>query len=282
MEALLFLWFNDLIIDNVMGRQEGAVIIRGKVYGLQFCLNSDGSPGVKRARTVSKNAVKKGKNYARTRENMSEFQGSVAAASALQFAFGERVRLFSDRVMFSRLVKKTYRLIQKGPGNKGERKLEVQTNMVDLVGLELNNGSKLSTNFKAPYTLTVNTDRNSATLDVPQFNTSLLLTAPMGATEFSLVLVAGVMSDFTHDPDRKEYAADHGTLSKKSVLAESALMPVTGMTTALQLVAALPGAPVLPAGTTLLVSLGVQYYLTVNNQALPLASGNGMAVVGAY
>lgn len=265
-----------------MGRQYGAVELKGKVGDLQFGRNSDGSAGVKRARVSNRQKIMKGKNYARTRDNMSEFKGSTMAASALRKALGPRVRLFGDSQLQSRLVGLTYGILQNGPGTGGQRTFEAQTNMAEFVGLELHNTETLRGRFQATYTVSANSGRNTATLDVPSFDPDYLLSAPSGTTDFRLILVVGVMSDYTYTGNRNKYSASNPGLAGASTLVESALMPINTPTPAVQLVAALPGTPTLPAGAVLLVSLGIEFYRTINTQSQVLASGNAMAVVAAY
>ena len=276
------MWFQTLIMQHIMGRQQGAVEIKGKVGGLQFGKNSDGSPGVKRARYYSRAKMKKGDNYARTRDNNNEFTGSARAAQQLRQALGDRVYQYGDNQLQARLMQLTYGVLQRGPGTGGKRTYEVQPNLLHFVKLEYNEDEKLGARFNAPYTVTANTDRNTATLDVPSFNPAVRLGKPSGATDFRLVLVAGTISDISYTGNVDVYAADHPEMAGLSALAESAVLPIDTVTSALQLVAVIPGSPVLPAGTALLVSLGIEFYRTINNDSQLLASGNAMKVVAAY
>lgn len=266
-----------------MGKQYGPLEIRGVIGGMQFGRNSDGSPGVKKARRFSLHALKVGKNYARTRDNNAEFTGSARATHGLRLALGERVRLFADRLLTARLMALTYRVLAKGPGAGGSRTFEVGPNAVDFRNLELSASERFRGRFQAPFTLAVNPDRNVATVDVPAFDTDYQLRCPNGATHYRLILVAGSLSDYAYTGQSDVYAAVNPGLAGLTSLVESGIAPALGVVQPqLQLVASLPGSPVLPSSAGLVVSLGVEFFRMVNSQAQLLASGNAMQVVGVH
>jgi hypothetical protein len=265
-----------------MGKQFGPVEIRGVIDGMQFGRNSDGSKGVKSARRYNKQAMKKGRNYARTRNNNAEFTGAARAAQSLRLACGERVKEFADSMLTSRLVSLTHKVLVKGPGLGGERTLEVVPNLSSFRRIELSRHERMRNRFQAQYTLTVNADRNTVTLDVPGFNPDYYLRCPDGATDFRLVLVAGVLCDHVYTGDGDVYAALNPALDGISALVEGAILPVTGAVPVQQLVTSLPGSPVLPATAGLVVSLGIEFFRTINSDSQLLAQGNAMAVVEMY
>lgn len=260
----------------------GAIEIRGKIGGLQFCRNSDGSPGVRRAAVVNKQRMKTGQNFARVRDNIAEFTGAGRTASALRMALGDRVEDFCDSQLQSRLTAITRRVIGNGSGIGGQRKFEVGVNLIELEQVVVNKQERFRNRFKARYQVTVNPDRNTATLDIPSFDPMRRLRIPQGGKKFQLVLSIGVVSDFSYTGNVDVYAPDHPTLSGLTALVESTELPVNTVTQPLQLIVALPGFPVLPVGTVLVVSLGVEFFREVNSQTQVLATGNAMQVVGVY
>jgi hypothetical protein len=266
-----------------MGSQFGPLSIRGKFGGLQFGRNSDGSWGVKRAARYSKRAYKTSARYARTRDNAAEFTGGARAAKSLRLAMGDRMREFSDSQLQSRLQQLMVQAIQRGPGMGGQRTLEVVPNLDLFRRVDLDPRERLQNRFLGRYTLTVNADRNTVTMDVPAFNTDLCLRAPSGTTHFRLLLVAGVLSDFHYTGSKAKYEPVNPMLNGESALVESPILDAVGVVNpTMQLVTSLAGNPVLPTTAGLMVSLGIEFFKEVNGVHNLLASGNAMQVVDAY
>jgi hypothetical protein len=278
-----FLFFSTINSKNIMGRQVGLVHLSGQFGDVRASVGPDGKGYVAFAPPISAKRVKEDKNYELTRRVNDEFIGSVRAAQSVRQCMGERIAEFGDRHLTSRLNALCKKVINTGPGFFGERRFEVVPNLGLFRHVEANKRERLRSRFMAPFSVTVNTDRNVATLDVASFLPNNFIHAPSGATDCRLTLVAGVLSDFVFTGDNDVYAPAEPTLDGITVSVPSALIPVSGSgVAAFQVIAAIPGAPVLPATTGLAVSVGIEFVKVVNSVEYVMASGNAMQLVEVY
>ncbi len=262
-----------------MGRQQGLVHLSGQFGDLRLSIAANGKP-IAAFAPVRKGRVKRGRNYGLTRKNNAEFTGSAYCAQSLRRCMGERIRDFSDRDLSGRLLAMMHSVISLGQGRAGERSFDVLSHASMFQHIEANAGTPFGSRFQAPYSLTVNPARNAVTLDVAAFATDHFLYCPQGATHFRLLLVAGILSDFVYVGGRRPYAPVNALLNGQSVVASSLAIPAVNATTSvLQLVAALPGAPVMPSTAGLVVSVGIEFLRVINNYEEVMASGNGLKVV---
>jgi hypothetical protein len=255
----------------------------GKAGDIVFTISRDGKAGFRMAAMFSKEKFKRAANYLLCRKNNDEFTGSARAAHSLRMCLGETVRRYADSELTSRMVAMCRDVISLGPGFGGKRTFEVAPHTHLLRRVELDERESLSGRFMAPFTVTVNTDRNTATLDVPSFNTDSYLTRPQGATHFKLLLVAGVLSDHEWVGGNEVYAPVDADVNGVSKVEVSAIAPAfNAVNAALQMVVAIPGAPVLAATSCLVVSVGIEFYRVINTYEELMAQGNAMRVVGVY
>ena len=266
-----------------MGGQKGLVHLSGQYGDVQLYVSADGEALARFSQPVKGKKIKRGANYALTRKNNDEFTGSAFAAHSLRLCMGERVRQFADRRLTPRLMSATHAVLMQGPGMAGQRTLEVGPHAGTFRRIEASKVESLTGRLMAPFTVTANPDRNTATLDVPSFNTDNFLRCPQGATHFRLLLVAGVLSDFVYTGDNAVYAPVNPDINARTMVVESSVLPAVGAVNApLQLVAAVPGLPVLPSSACLVVSVGIEFLRVVNNFEEVMASGNALRVVDVF
>lgn len=265
-----------------MGRQQGIVYLTGQFGDLRLSINANGKPVVAFA-PVRPGKVKKGSNYALTRKNNDEFTGSAVSAHRLRMCMGERIRQFADRSLSNRLMSVTRNVISQGPGRAGQRSFEVAAHVAQFKHLEANRTEPLNGRFQAPFSLTVNSDRNTVTLDIPGFDVDNFLYRPQGATDFRLLLVVGVLSNFVYTGGNLVYTPLHEDLDGLGSTVVSAALPAENTTVGnVQLVASVPGLPVLPATAGLVVSVGIEFLRVINNYEEVMASGNALRLVEVF
>lgn len=265
-----------------MGRQRGAVHFSGKIGDVQFYI--DGNQGyAKLSNPVSKDRILKDPAYDQLRKNMAEFTGASLATDALQLCFGDDWKKFRERYLRARLQKLTRSVVKKGSGFKGKRRFECAGNLASFRRVELNSKGKFDVAFRAPMTVTVNSDRNTATLDVGAFSTKSRLTVPHDATNFRVLLAIGVLTDFEYVGGTEVYRSTQPLLRGLSASQYSSIMVCDGsMNAGFQLVASLPNAPVLPPDACLVVCLGIEFMEVVNSLEEIYSSGDGMQIYAAY
>lgn len=263
-----------------MGHQKGGVHISGKFGDIQY--TTDGMQGfVKVSNPPSREKIMKDPSYAQLRKNMAETKGASLATDALQLCFGEGWNRFGERYLRSRLQTLLRGILVKGTGFKGERKFEVAPNLEDLQLIDLDDAQPLTKHFKRKFTVSVNPDRNTATVDVPGFIWDAYGGMAPYATHGRLFMTIGVLTDFEFVGGEQVYASSQPTFVGLRERFETAPIPA-GPVVPFQMVASLPGLPVLPSDTCLVVCIGVQYMQVINNREEIFAGSDAMQVYAAY
>ena len=265
-----------------MGRQRGGVHISGRVGDVQYYL--DRSQGyVRESNPVSKDRILKDPAFVQVRKSMAEFTASSLATTNLQLSLGDNWKPFGERYLRARLGTLTREIVKLGSGLKGKRRFEVGPNLSALEKVDLNEDQKFASSFRAEHTVTVNPDRNTATLDVLAFHTGNRLSVPGNATHFHVFLTVGVLTDYIHVGGKKVYKSTQPGLSGLTATQYSAAMVCDGsMNPGFQVVASLPTLPILPSDACLIVSMGIEFMEIVNSVEEIFTTGSAMQIRGAY
>ena len=264
-----------------MGRQRGLVHISGQFDDVQ--LSIDGKHGVaKLSVPMTKDRIKNDPDMENTRKVNAEFTAASLATDALQRCTCGRNYSFGDRYLRSRLQGKLNGIVRRGAGDFGKRMLEVLPNKESLKGLALHPSESFSARLTTAMTVDVNADRNTATLTVPSFVSKGRLHYPEGSTHFRVFVCVGVLSDFQYVGGEAVYEAVNPTINGVNAEAYSAYMDVTGQNAGFQVIAALPGLPVLPGTAGLVVSMGIEFFFDVNSNYNLKAVGNAMEIYDVF
>lgn len=264
-------------IPNVMAKNKSIIKLEGTLGDITF-YNKNGQNLAKLKSEVSKARIMKDPSFARTRENMSEFGGSASIGKSIRLAFANFLKTFASKTISAKLTGLCFRVIGRDPtGNRGQRSFELLANKDILVGYDLNEDS-VGAVFFPPYTHTVNTDRNEVTMDIPAFDPSIYLIPPQGATHFQVILAIGVVSNHTYDIASKKYVAVNAVENSMNGSTDSGFLSIFSPVPAQQLVASLPGAPVLSTDSSLITAVGIRFSQEVNGQQYPLYSDDAMRI----
>ncbi len=259
------------------------VHVTGQYGDVQLSINADGVPIAKFQRRMSGKKVKQGRNYGLTRKNNAEFKACAYAGRSLRVCMGERLHAFAERKLSSRVLGVMYGLVQQGAGMAGQRSLEIGANRALLQRLDASKQTTLRSRFYAPFTLTSNLARNTATLVVPAFDAGNFIHPPQGATHFRLLLVAGVLSDYGYVGGNVVFAPVNPLLNELVTTTMSATLPAYGLLPGqLTLVAAVPTLPTLPSTACLVVSVAIEFLRVINNFEEVMASGNALQIMEVF
>ncbi|HBS87102.1 MAG: hypothetical protein A2W91_02700 [Bacteroidetes bacterium GWF2_38_335] len=265
-----------------MSKNIGLIKIKGKIGDMTF-YNRKGKNIVKLANDVDKSRILKDPAYKRTRENMAEFGGSATIGKSFRLGFGMFARRFGGDNLIGRVVAIMHAIIARGAGKRGERSYNVVANKDLLEGFEFNSKDKLQNFFNAPYSISANAGRNEVTLVVPEFSTDAWMTAPEGASHFKLICAIAVLSDFTKVPTSKKYEPVNPSVNELSAFAMSPEIPLGGTSgSELNLVASLPGLPVIAASAGVISTVAIEFYQEINSELFLLATDNAMRVVKVF
>ncbi|MGV6844939.1 MAG: hypothetical protein ACWA42_02285 [Lutibacter sp.] len=263
-----------------MAKSKGIIKIIGTLGDLTF-YEKDGKTFVKRKSSVSKSKILNSPEYQRTRENMQEFAGSATIGKELRRNLIQ-LKYMADNGMHNRLSAAIRKMINLGSGNRGERVFEVLAQKAELIGFEFHDTDLFASSLYAPFTVTANVDRNQATLNLPVFNAADFVSSPPGATHFKIILNVCTLTDYTYNTTTSKYQSTNPNLAELTDTVKSGFMPVIGNTTAINLVANIPTAPVLAATEGLVASVGIEYYQELNGNFYLFAQGNAMRIQNIF
>jgi hypothetical protein len=245
-----------------MARQEGIVLLRGRVGNLSF-YKMNGKYFVRRKSGVSGERIKSEAVYARTRENIAEFGRASLSAKLFRRAFGPSIRSMSDTRITGRLTAAMLRVLKSDAVNsRGERRASNGDSAL-LKDFEFNKHCKLGQRFLAPYTASIDRATGVMNIDIPAFTPTVLISPPPGATHFRL-RTSGAAIDF--DGDRYTVTT-----------AETAEIPITDTPQhPLKLSMSVSASSSHP----MFLVLGIEFLQSVNGNFSPLSeTSNAMAIV---
>jgi hypothetical protein len=238
--------------------------LKGTIDDLTF-YKRQGKDIVKSRTSLTKKQIETSPNFARTRENMSEFSTSAKDGKLLREALHVYMANAKDNLVTSRLLKTMRAIVKLDPTSpRGLRTvgtaIVLPTAMATLQGFNFNVHSSMTSVLLAPYTL------NTATgaITFASINPLTDVVPPKGATNFSLQGVWGKV-DFT----AKTFNVQSSTIFDATLTSAAAALTLTPTTA--------------PTGTgTNVFLLLIQFYQLVNLVQYPLHSGNynALAIVG--
>jgi len=263
-----------------MARQKNIVRLEGNLGGISF-YKSGGEYLAREANGPDKKKIENSPQYVRVRENNREFGGAANTGKAFRKAFAEVVRVMGDHYFSARLTQLFKKICQLGPGVRGERTIRPTEFGGLLQGVDFSKALTLGSLMSAPYTLTVNAQRNEATLDIPDIAPGLYLGPPAGATHFKVLLALGMVSNHAYEAEARMYAPVEPSHNAIGVLAQTASLPLhtTAGASPVSVTATFAGAPTPSADVAVIACMGIIFYQQVNGVDYPLGSNKAMQVV---
>ena len=227
--------------------------------------------------------VKTAPEFARTRENMNEFGACAKAGKSVRTGLSQLMKQMADSQVTGRLTSIMKKInLEDQTEARGYRRIEISTQRKYLVGFEFDRNTSLNGIFNAPYTLTHPTTRISASFVIPVFNPLNLISAPAGATHFRLICAASVLSDFEYNATTDGYEPIDATLNELSAVAFSSYLSLTANTALTTVTAALPTGTTLTSSSTVLQSIGIEFYQKVGANYYLFSSGNCLKIEDAF
>jgi hypothetical protein len=264
---------------TTMAKQKGIFKIQGTIDNATF-FERDGKSFVKKkSDAITKERIQNDPNFKRTRESGQEFGGSATVSSALQRGFVEVSQMLDSsfniraKIICGDVIKSST------TGLRGQRPFLASVAIPILQNLEFNLTTSFDSVFKAPYITSVDAGRALASITVPDFNVSNLVSAPSGATHFQLLAHVSSLSSYEWNTTVHKYTSLEPNFDVKHGVTYSAPIALGGMVgSETHIEAGLPGIDELPPGTILLVCIGIQFSQLLNGVYYNLSSNNAMKI----
>lgn len=264
-----------------MGRQVGPLKLQGNIGGISL-YSSEGQHLARLANGPSKERIAKDQAFQRTRENNSEFGGSAKAAKSLRLAMGGLLQTTAGTRIVAELTAIFKTINLKSPGVRGQRQIRLSANRSLLKNVEFNSKVRFGGIFSAPYTVTVNTGRNEATVAIGGFIPVNALQIPSGATHFNILCGVGIVSDYSFDVTTGTYQPTQPLQDSLGSNISSTAQPINQVFEPLSMTATVSGVTTVNAACSTVVTLGIEFYQEVDSQLYILAQSSAMKIIGVF
>jgi len=263
-----------------MAKQVGLLKYSGTMGGVShFKMKGLDGDFARLAGGPSKEQIKTSPEFARTRENMSEFGGSAANAKALRVGLASLLGTMADPQLTGRLTKVFKEINLEGAGPRGQRPIELSANGSKLSGFNFDKNVPFDSVFNAGYIGSNTPARDSSDWIIDPFNPANLVHSPPGATHFRLINAIVVVSDYLYDPIAKKYEPSDAEHNSDSAVEYSAYLPVdVDIPTATTITATLTGPLTLGTDVSVVQCVGIEFYQEVGGNYYLLSSDNAMKV----
>ncbi|QKG55202.1 hypothetical protein GKZ68_00670 [Hymenobacter sp. BRD128] len=191
----------------------------------------------------------------RTRENGSEFGRAAKAGKLLRESLRGLLLSASDSTLVARATQKMRYIIGMDDANdRGERVVDKDNALTELLGFNFNAGASIGQSLHAPYGIAQN--GADVTLSLASLNPQTDIVAPQGATHFEVVLGVAALNFET------------GTYAVANVAAPLGAIALNSAAAARSVVASLPAAP--GADDVVIGAVGINFYQQLNGKLYPL------------
>lgn len=179
----------------IMAIQKGPINLEGQIGDLSF-YRSNGKPQVRRRSGISKERIAKGRQYARTRENITEFGRASSVAKLIRvgvkLALGERYALFEDPSLPNRLTPRMQAIIRSDDIHDRGQRVVLPRHLALLHGFSFNAGAALKDVLFIPPRYTYRQDWGRLEVALPSFYPNTAMAVPNG-TELCSFHVAALL-----------------------------------------------------------------------------------------
>ena len=263
-----------------MARQRGALKYTGTIGDVRhFKIKGQEGYFAGMVGGATAEQIKNAPEFARTRENMSEFGACAKAGKSVRTGLSQLMKQMADSQATGRLTAVMKKInLEDQTEARGYRKIEITTQRSYLRGFEFDKNTSFSGIFNAPYSVTHIAARSAGSLIVPAFNPANLVNAPAGATHFRLLIALSVVSDFEYNAITNAYEPMQPDTNEKSTVVYSVYLDLNTLIAASTLTAALPAGTVPNADVSVLQSIGIEFSQKVGANYYLFSSGNCLKV----
>jgi hypothetical protein len=227
--------------------------------------------------------IKTAPEFARTRENMSEFAGCAKAGKSVRVGLSEVLNTMTDPQVTGRLTAIMKKInLEDGTEARGVRKVEISTQRTYLHGFQFDKNISFNSVSFVPYNLTSSVDRLTGTLETLAANPTSSINAPAGATHFRYINAIGVISDFGFNSDTKTYEPTNPVLNELSNSTYGAYNSLSTPYAGETLNVSLPVGTVMTNDVSVLHCIGIEFFQEVNGNYYKFSSGNCIIIDNVF
>lgn len=261
-----------------MAKQVSNIKVQGTVDGITY-YQRNGKNFARVHNGPSKSLMATHPNFESLRNNMKEFGGSMRPVSGFRAGFEKVGGTMFDKSISKRLSKIFRTMINRHPGARGKRPVEIIPNKDLLEGFELSDNLWLSDVFKGVGNFSINAARNEVTLTIDPFIPVHEIKRPSFATHFEIVNHISILSNYEFDEEEKGYMPIDNVNNSKYATVSSAVLPLSEASVDnLTIMATLTNLESLDPTSAVIASLGIRFFEERGGNRYPLGTGGAMKV----
>jgi hypothetical protein len=265
-----------------MSKQNSVLKVKGKLDGVSYYENGN-KQLARKAKGPSKSRINTGESFQRTRENMSEFGGAIAAAKSFRMGFQSVHKSLYDSRLTNRLTAFLKQVMNRDTESiRGQREILLASHKESMEQFEFNLKTPFSSIFKVPYAASANDARNELAVKLTAVDPSLQVNFPPNVNYCRLVLAVGVFSNHAYDMQDGKYLPVNKPINGIGVVTRSELISKDALSLDISLTASLPGLPQIDEGSSVIQCLGIEFYNLIGTKEYLFAQNNAMAVVKVW
>lgn len=261
-----------------MAKVKSIIQFSGSLHDLCF-YHLNGQPIVRTIGRITRERYKSDPEFARMRENMTEFGAASHIGKTIREMFAPYSKTHAGPYISGRLNAVVKQMISNGSGERGKRTFEVLPYKSLLTGFEFHPRYHFNKLFQVPYSLTTHAARNEVKLIIDSPSWTQLINAPEPATHFRLICTIGCLSDYHFTGEK--YEPVYPDLNGLHAVEVSVEIPLEAAHN-LVLNPQLPGSQVLDSKIGLICCLGIEFLQKKSEVFYVLEQGRCMGVVGVF
>ena len=263
-----------------MARVKSIISLRGRVGDTVFVRRNGktiaGLPG-----GASKEKILTSPEFANTRKNMAEFGGCAGFAKWMYIFLATTIFETVRKKISMRQMIAELRNIQQAYANPAELLGERTVQLYDtLIGFQFNRKNNFTSIFNTIYTLVYSIGSDSLTLTVEPINPATDLVVPAGATHFKLFVGYAQMGNGVYNEITGGY--DAPTTKGYTVQGSDFIDVAVGTATTTDIIALIPGSPVIDIDDKFVTTLGISYYKEVGTVKNKMFELDAMEVIDVH
>jgi hypothetical protein len=263
-----------------MPKQKSIVKIKGTMDDMTF-YQSKGKHYVRKKGGVDRERILTDPQFARVRENMSEFAAAAKVATNLRKSLNSLIKQLGGSTVQARLMRIFRKMINSGAGASGQRDVQLMPNKLLFTDFQFNEDKNFDSIFSAFFDPpTIDENRSVVTWTLPVFDLENELSKPDGTTHYRFVLATVVLSDHALNEGSGTYTpVTDASFLKRAVAYSDYLSATEPLEAPLPLTTDLGLAEALPDTAVSITVAGVLFYKEVNGTYLSLKSEQALQVL---
>ena len=219
--------------------------------------------------------------FARTRENMNEFEGSGIAVKAIRRGFLNLLPDQTDSRFTGRLMKLVKEINRRDyEGIHGKRAIMFSTDRPFLLSMVFNVLQHVAEMFQNKFVSTHTILRTDATLTLTDLNIKPVF-VPKGASHFRIQHHLSIISDYTYYEANRRYEPVSNNVNGLSTFAYSEYTLVDKPLTEV-LKAQFPVGTILSEDASVIECVGIEFYMKSGPDGYLPLKGSGMMVIDVF